>query len=94
MTGRVKRSTTIRDRHRSVIARGQPPCAICGEPIDYTLRYPHEKSFVVDHKIPLKRGGADTLDNKQASHRACNAAKAARLVTPITKRSQSFAWPD
>lgn len=31
------RNTTTRDRHRHTIARGRPPCALCGEPIDYTL---------------------------------------------------------
>ena len=31
------RSTTIRYRHRATLARGKPPCGICGNPIDYTL---------------------------------------------------------
>lgn len=33
------RRTRNRDRHRAVIARNKPPCALCGEPIDYTLGY-------------------------------------------------------
>ncbi|MFI5833201.1 HNH endonuclease [Micromonospora sp. NPDC051300] len=34
---RPHRSTTTRDRHRHTIARTQPPCGLCGDPIDYTL---------------------------------------------------------
>lgn len=33
------RSTRNRDRHRAVIARTKPPCALCGQPIDYTLGF-------------------------------------------------------
>ena len=32
-------------------------------------------AYVVDHVVPLARGGADELDNKQAAHRSCNRAK-------------------
>jgi len=90
------RRTSIRDRHRKIIAKGRPPCAICGQPIDYTLTItpgkhgkhcpgidcpgcvPHPMSYVVDHVIPLSRGGADTIDNKQPTHRTCNRAKGTR----------------
>lgn len=69
------RNTTIRDRHRKAIARGKPACGICDEPIDYDLPHDDPMSFVVDHIVPLAKGGADTLDNKQATHRGCNRAK-------------------
>lgn len=72
MTGR---NTTTRDRHRAVIARDRPPCGICGREIDYTLPYLDPGEFVVDHIIPIAKGGTDTLDNKQAAHRACNRTK-------------------
>ena len=85
------RNTTTRDRHRRTIATDEPPCGICGEPIDYTLRHPNPKSYVVDHIIPLIKGGADTLDNKQAAHRDCNRDKSDKLiyepgVTFVTER--------
>ena len=69
------RSTTVRDQHRSAIRRTRPPCGICGEPIDYSLRTPDPMSFEVDHVVALVNGGTDTLDNKQASHRHCNRTK-------------------
>ena len=80
----AERNTTIRDRHRRAIARSKPPCALCGDEIDYTLRFdvnpdgariPHPLSFTVDHIVPLNKGGADTLENKQAAHWLCNRLK-------------------
>lgn len=69
------RNTTQRDRDRKAIRREQPPCALCGDPIDYTLRTPDPMSFEVDHVVPIARGGADDLSNKQAAHRKCNRDK-------------------
>lgn len=87
------RNTTIRDRHRQTIRRGEPPCYWCGQPIDYQLRHPHPDSYVVDHKIPLAAGGTDTLDNKVPAHRHCNATKADKpYPTGIIRRSTSLNW--
>lgn len=69
------RNTTTRDQHRRTIRRLKPPCALCGQPIDYTLHYLDPMAFVVDHIVPVNRGGTDTLDNKQAAHRSCNRTK-------------------
>lgn len=83
----VKRNTTIRDRHRAIIRRGEPPCWICGEAIDYTLPAHDQGSFVVDHKVSLARGGPDTLENKAAAHRRCNRAKGAKAHADQIRRS-------
>lgn len=72
---RPARNTQQRDRHRRTIAIDEPPCGICGGPIDYTLSNDDPNSFVVDHIVPYSISHDDTLDNKQAAHRACNAAK-------------------
>jgi len=91
MAVKTWRSTTVRDRHRRIIAQSKPPCGICGGAIDYNLPYFHPESFVVDHIIPLKAGGKDTLDNKQAAHRACNRAKSDKTDGgPILRRSGSL----
>lgn len=71
----VSRNTTIRDQHRKAIRRTKQPCGICEAEIDYTLKSPDPMSFEVDHIVPLSKGGADTLENKTASHRICNRAK-------------------
>lgn len=90
----VQRNTARRDRHRKQIAKGRPPCAICGGDIDYdTTDHLDPYSFTVDHIIPLAKGGADTLDNKQPAHRKCNRDKSDKdpayqrlAVTFITDR--------
>ena len=46
------------------------PCALCGGPIDYSLRHPHTAALTVDHIVARWAGGAP-LDprNWQAAHR-------------------------
>ncbi|WP_433651043.1 HNH endonuclease [Micromonospora zamorensis] len=86
------RSTTIRDRHRAIIAKGRPPCALCGEEIDYALPYLDPGEYVVDHIVPLSKGGTDKLENKQPAHRRCNRAKGDRVDgRHILRRSGSLA---
>lgn len=77
------RNTTTRDKHRAYIKRTRPPCHLCGGDIDYDLPYLDPGEYVVDHVIALANGGADELDNKRASHRACNANKAAKTAEQI-----------
>jgi 5-methylcytosine-specific restriction endonuclease McrA len=89
----MKRNTATRDRDRATIAQAKAPCHICGQPIDYTLRHPDPLSFVVDHLVPLARGGTDALANKAAAHRSCNATKAARPHAATVRRSSSLAHP-
>lgn len=54
-------------------------CAICGQPIDKTLKTPHPLSPEVDEIIPVSRGG-DPLDyrNCRLVHRRCNRLKSNR----------------
>lgn len=85
------RNTAQRDRDRATLSKGQPACAICGEPIDYSLKSPHPRSFEADHIVPIALGGLDILTNKQPAHRECNSKKRARLVAPIVRRSGSLA---
>ena len=89
-TPRTPRNTAQQARDRARIARTKPNCHICGEPINYTLKTPHPDSYELDHIVPLKRGGADNINNKAASHRKCNSRKRARLVAPIIRRSGSL----
>lgn len=78
----MRRSTTVRDRHRAIIAKAGGPCHICGRPIDYGLPHLDPLSFVVDHVIPLALGGPDTLANKLPAHRSCNRDKSDRPYAP------------
>jgi 5-methylcytosine-specific restriction endonuclease McrA len=85
------RSTTNRDRHRRIIAKDQPPCHWCHQPINYQAGHLDPLSFQVDHVTPIARGGEDVLDNCVPSHRACNRQKSDKVayhpgVTYVTDR--------
>ena len=73
----MARNTAMRDRHRAAIARGKPDCALCQQPIDYTLKYPDPGAFVVDHILPVVKYPhlEHELSNKQPAHNKCNRDK-------------------
>ena len=88
------RSTATRDQHRAIIRRGEPPCALCGQPIDYTLLYPDPLSYVVDHIEPLgpsptpeRIAELDVITNKQPAHNTCNRAKWDKTEAEPTHRT-------
>ena len=65
-----KRAGTI----RQLMWKSLPhTCSRCGKRIE-SIRDMH-----VDHIIPLAKGGADTVDNMQLLHKACNLSKGAKL---------------
>lgn len=86
----MKRDSANRHRMRARIKRDQPACHICGKAIDYTLPHLDPWSFVIDHVVPLAKGGQDMLSNVKAAHRECNSKKRARMVAPIVRRSGSL----
>lgn len=68
------------ESNRKKIIATADTCGICGQPLDKSKRYPHPMSTVVDHIIPLDKGGHPTsLDNLQAAHRSCNRAKSNKI---------------
>ena len=60
------------------------PCALCGQPIDYSRPYNARDPFcwVLDEILPVSKGG-DPLDfrNVQPLHNRCNQIKGAKLLT-------------
>lgn len=71
------------EANRKIILATQSICAICGKPVDKSLKYPDPMSPTVDHIIPISRNGdPSALENLQLAHRACNRAKSDRLVPP------------
>ena len=61
---------------RARVLAAYDTCAICGKPVDKSLRTPHPLSAEVDEIIPVSRGG-DPLawDNVRLTHRRCNRLK-------------------
>jgi 5-methylcytosine-specific restriction endonuclease McrA len=93
----VARNSQQQERMRKAIAATRAACHICGAPIDYRRPYylpgthtPDPEAFVVDHVIPIARGGKHDLSNARAAHAGCNSKKRARLIAPIVKRSQTL----
>jgi len=50
------------------------PCWLCGEPIDYRLKFPHPRSWSLDHVIPLKDNPGLLLNPAgfKSAHLDCN----------------------
>lgn len=82
------RNTTTRDRHRAVIRRGNPPCGICHADIDYRAPHLDPGEFVIDHIVPLARGGLDELENLQPAHRECNRRKSDKTIEELAAEAQ------
>lgn len=64
------------------------PCCICGQPIDYTLRWPDPQCFTVQHIKPWSTHPHLREDpaNLDAAHLSCN--------TSLSDRDQSTAQLD
>lgn len=69
------------DKNKKKIYATQTICAICGKPVDFSLKFPHPMSATVDHIIPVSKGGhPSALDNLQLAHLKCNRAKSDKTM--------------
>jgi len=59
-------------------ARGDA-CHLCGEPINFSLKWPDPMSPSLDHLVPIARGGGHLLSNAAMAHLTCNIRKGARF---------------
>ena len=76
----VGQHRTAFEKNRKRIYATQTVCALCGRPVDFTLKYPHPMSATIDHIIPIARGGHPSdMDNLQLAHLTCNRQKADKL---------------
>lgn len=70
----------VYEANRKKIFATQSVCGICGKPVDKSLKFPHPMSGVIDHIIPIDKGGHPCdLDNLQLAHNACNRAKSNKI---------------
>lgn len=73
-------TSAVRDRARRRIAqlvKAGEPCALCHQPIDLDLKYPHPMSFTVDHHHASSLGGSDHIANLRPAHNECNRLRSA-----------------
>ena len=70
----------VYESNRKKILKLQSVCGICGNPVDKTLKYPDPMCGVVDHIIPLNKGGHPSdINNLQLAHHSCNREKSDKL---------------
>lgn len=97
-----------RDQLRKRVAALGLPCAICGQPIDYSLttwidpkdgkKKRHPLSYELDEIIPISKGGSHIdMDNVQPTHRICNQKKGNKVYVkpkarPIDPLPKSREW--
>lgn len=69
-----RRYRQLRKTFRSNCEQNNTPCWLCSQPIDYTIPWPEEQSFELDHLHPRSTHPQHAEDpaNFRASHRACN----------------------
>lgn len=79
MSARRNRRVSNGHRRRQIRARilaAYDTCAICGKPVDKTLKTPHPMSAEVDELIPISHGGDPySFTNCRLTHRRCNRLK-------------------
>lgn len=76
----------VYESNRKKILASQSICAICGKPVDKTIKSKNVKgefnpyAATVDHIIPIAAGGhPSALENLQLAHWICNRQKADKL---------------
>ena len=82
------------EANRKIILATQSVCAICGKPVDKSIKYPDPMSPTVDHIIPLDKNGDPTaLDNLQLAHRYCNRQKSNKIMGEVVPVDQNRKLP-
>ena len=80
------------EKNRRYILATQEYCALCGKPVDRSLKFPHPLSPTIDHIIPIQKGGHPfALENLQLAHLVCNQTKGTRLTIENNKDLQKDA---
>ena len=76
----------VYEKNRRIVLAQNDTCAICGLPVNKSLRFPDPLSPSVDHIIPVSKGGhpAD-ISNLQLTHLVCNQVKGSKLTIEENK---------
>ena len=89
---RIGEHRTAFEKNRQIILKTQKICALCGQEVDFSYKYPHPLSPAIDHIIPVSKGGHPSdLANLQLTHRYCNRAKSDKLYLEQAKQTREDA---
>ena len=79
------------DKNKKRIYATQTVCALCGRPVDFSLKFPDPMSPTIDHIIPIAKGGHPSdIENLQLAHLACNRKKADKGVKVFFKTDETI----
>lgn len=68
------------EKNKKRILKTSNTCGICGHPVDKKIKPPDPLSPVIDHIVPISKGGhPSAIENLQLAHRACNGQKSDKL---------------
>lgn len=62
-------------RRLAVLEADKWICHLCGGPTDPHVLYPHRDYPVVDHVVPLAKGGEHGPSNWRTAHNRCNSQR-------------------
>ena len=76
----------VYERNKRRLLKTTTHCEICGQEIDINIKWPDPMSPVVDHIIPISKGGhPSNLSNMRILHNRCNRAKGDKLYMEAPK---------
>lgn len=67
----------------AIYKRDNYTCQLCGELVEMDEQHPHPMSPVIDHILPLARGGTHEPRNVQLTHSLCNQKKGATIINQL-----------
>lgn len=74
------------EKNKKRLLKTATHCGICGQLVNKKLKYPNPMCAVIDHVVPLAKGGhPSAMENLQLAHMSCNRNKSDKLFADKAK---------